>query len=130
MRLISSGRGGGLVIPDVCIYCILWFIEEYRALPMPLMFVSRVCRWQGMLLVQFNFFVSLMYEGKLLPYGRSYWSTNWDIILVVLSQLDTFVDVQRLTKMHSLLQGLPAERGRERRDSKHFAQEIYKQHLI
>ena len=54
--------------------------------------------------------------GKILIYGCSHWSTNQDIILVVLSQLDTFVDVQRLRIMiqkHSLLQGLPAERGRE-----------------
>ena len=42
--------GRELVIPDTCI---LWFTEKYRALPMPLMFESRVCRWQGMLLVQF-----------------------------------------------------------------------------
>ena len=68
-RLISSLSISGLVIPDVSIL----LCEKYRAF--------------------------LMYEGQLFTQGCSHWYMNWDIFSVVLSQLDTFVDVQRLTKI-------------------------------
>ena len=39
---------------------------------------------------------AFMYEGQLFTQGCSHWYMNWDIFSVVLSQLDTFIDVQRL----------------------------------
>ena len=96
---------------------VLWFTEKYRTLLVPLMFVSSD-----------DPVVSLMYQGKFFIHGCSHWYMNWDIFLVVLSQLDTFVHVQRLRIMSLASVGITCktrERGREKRDSKHFGQEIY-----
>ena len=65
--------------------------KKYRALPMSLMMYQ-----VGSCLM--NYFVACL-RVKFSHMVVANWSTNWDIILVVLSQLDTFVDVQRLTKM-------------------------------
>ena len=36
-----------------------------------------------------NSVVSFIYEGKLVTYGCSHLSTNWDIFSIILSQLET-----------------------------------------
>ena len=36
-----------------------------------------------------NSVVSFRYEGRFLTYGCNHWSTNWDMVSVMLLQLDT-----------------------------------------
>ena len=86
---------------------------------MPLMFVPSIQLAGNVVgsICFMNFFVSLMYEGKLLPYGCSHWSTNWDIIWLCSHCLIFFVGCKFTRFCRDYLQN-EGEREKERRDSK------------